>query len=106
MASVMIGRATCPECGFKSAHVKQGEKCLYRYCPDCTAQYYARTNKQRENLMAQSRIDATATATDTEKAKPAPAVVATVPTTDTDTAGNGNNASPSAEAPAKRRRLF
>lgn len=104
MASVMIGRATCPECGFKSAHVKQGEKCLYRYCPDCTAQYYARTNKQRENLMAQSRIDATAT--DTEKAKPAPAVVATVPTTDTDTAGNGNNASPSAEAPAKRRRLF
>lgn len=104
MASVMIGRATCPECGFKSAHVKQGEKCLYRYCPDCTAQYYARTNKQRENLMAQSRIDATAT--DTEKAKPAPAVVATVPTTDTDTAGNGNNAGPSAEAPAKRRGLF
>ena len=22
-------------CGFKSAHVKQSEKCLYHYCPSC-----------------------------------------------------------------------
>lgn len=56
MASKMVGRADCPECGFKSAHVKQSEKCLYRYCPDCGSQHYAKSERQRSDLMAKTRL--------------------------------------------------
>lgn len=53
----MIGRATCPECGFGSAHVKQSEKCHYRYCPECSAQYYAKSERQVADLLAKTRLD-------------------------------------------------
>ncbi len=55
MASTMVGRAACPECGFASAHVKRSEKCLYRYCPECGAQHHARTERQQADLMAKTR---------------------------------------------------
>lgn len=55
MASLMVGRATCPECGFDAAHVKKSEKCLYRYCPECGAQHYAKTERQRQLLDAKTR---------------------------------------------------
>lgn len=55
MASTMVGRTACPECGFESAHVKRSEKCLYRYCPECGAQYHARTERQQADLMAKTR---------------------------------------------------
>lgn len=61
MASRMIGRTACPECGFKAAHVKESEKCLYRYCPDCNSQHYAKSERQRADLMAKTRPDAGAT---------------------------------------------
>lgn len=60
MASKMVGRATCPECGFQSAHVKQSEKCLYRYCPECGSQHYARSEKQRADLLAKTRTETVA----------------------------------------------
>lgn len=62
MASTLIGRTKCPECGFGSAHVKKSDKCTYRYCPECASQYYARTDRQVELLMAKTRsTDAPAT---------------------------------------------
>lgn len=68
MASVMIGRTDCPECGFKGAHVKQSDKCKYRYCPECGSQHFARTDQQAANLAKKTRaVDATATASATGK---------------------------------------
>ena len=55
MASTMVGRTVCPECGFESAHVKRSEKCLYRYCPECGAQHHARTERQQADLTAKTR---------------------------------------------------
>lgn len=55
MASTMVGRTACPECGFASAHVKRSEKCLYRYCPECGSQHHARTERQQADLMAKTR---------------------------------------------------
>lgn len=51
MASKIIGRTKCPECDFEKAHVKQSEKCVYRYCPECGSQFHARTERQREALV-------------------------------------------------------
>lgn len=85
MASVLIGRTDCPECNFKSAHVKQSEKCVYRYCPECSSQHHARTPRQREDLAKKTRLiepitpQATPTPTPTEK-KPASAAPAALPT--------------------------
>ena len=76
MASRMVGRAECPECGFQSAHVKESDKCLYRYCPECGSQHHARTERQRANLTEKMRpLDAPAastqpTATPTGSAEP------------------------------------
>ena len=63
MASKIIGRTTCPECAFKSAHVKQKEeagKHPYRYCPECGAQYYARSDRQAADLLAKVRPEGAA----------------------------------------------
>ena len=52
--SPIIGRAPCPECGFKAAHVKRSDKgTLYRFCPefDCKAQYIPRGPKAEARLM-------------------------------------------------------
>lgn len=109
MASRMIGRAPCPECGFSAAHVKQSEKCLYRYCPDCQAQYNTRNERQRTDLMAKTRpIDGAAPAG--EPVAPAATVPASTATA-TPSTGEGAPASdtgPSASAKAqpKRRGLF
>jgi predicted nucleic acid-binding Zn-ribbon protein len=51
MPSVIIGRAKCPECGFEGAHIKQSEKCLYRYCPECGINGpHAKTAAQKANM--------------------------------------------------------
>lgn len=73
MASIMIGRAACPECGFPSAHVKQSERCIYRWCPDCGAQHYARTERQRADLMAKTRTPDGTGSGSTSAPAPAPA---------------------------------
>lgn len=87
MASVIIGRTACPECGFASAHVKKSDKCTYRYCPECGAQHHAKNARQLADLMAKTRLTdpaPTPTPTPSEPA-PAPAVepVAAVPPTPT-----------------------
>ena len=54
MASQLIGRAMCPECGFEKAHIKikmdkDGAK-PYRHCPECGAQYFPRSAEQADRL--------------------------------------------------------
>jgi hypothetical protein len=105
MASKMIGRAACPECGFESAHVKESEKCLYRYCPECGSQHYAKSQRQRADLTAKTRITAAPTASTTEepKAKPAPPIVDATPTP---TASDATPTPSPATEPPRRRGLF
>lgn len=105
MASKMIGRADCPECGFKAAHVKQSEKCTYRYCPECGAQHHAKTERQVADLLKKTRlIDPTPTPTPTESPGAAPIADATpTPTQPTPTQASPNPTPP--DAP-KRRGLF
>lgn len=102
MASRMIGRATCPECGFSGAHVKQSEKCIYRYCPECGAQHHARTERQQGDLMAKTRTVETPTPTATPSPTPAAVAVAVETPTPTETIPTGS------EVPdkPKRRGLF
>jgi len=48
MAKKLLGHTTCPECGFADAEVgedKSGHP--YRYCPDCNAQYFPRSDTTR-----------------------------------------------------------
>jgi predicted RNA-binding Zn-ribbon protein involved in translation (DUF1610 family) len=59
MASELLGRTACPECGFAHAHIKiktdkEGAN-PYRHCPDCGAQYFTRSAVQAANLRAQCR---------------------------------------------------
>lgn len=85
----LLGLCNCPECGFIDAEIrpdKGGNP--YRFCPDCTAQYFSRGVPHKvKNLLAKIRkkepdkpqaapvslpvVPAKADAT--EKAKPAPA---------------------------------
>lgn len=62
MASKMLGRCACPECGFNSAHVKITEAKetarAYRYCPECGAQYFPRSNRQEKDLLDKTRKEA------------------------------------------------
>lgn len=54
MASEMLGRTPCPECGFPHAHVKiktdKDGANPYRHCPDCGAQYFTRNKAQAARL--------------------------------------------------------
>lgn len=76
-ASRIIGRVECPDCGFEAAHVKQSEKCIYRYCPNCGLNGpHARTDAQRANMTRKMR-PVEPTPTPTEKSAPAPAKPAT-----------------------------
>lgn len=49
----MLGVMACPECGFPDAEIKpQKNGLLYRYCPDCNAQYFPRTVEASDRLAA------------------------------------------------------
>lgn len=102
MASRMIGRATCPECGFHAAHVKETEKCIHRYCPECNAQYFAKSDRQRADLLKKTKLlDATPSGTE-----PSAPPTATEPSATTGSATpTATPAPPPAPAP-KRRGLF
>lgn len=97
MASAMVGRAPCPECGFAAAHVKRSEKTLYRHCPECGSQYIAKRPELERLLLEKTRLldagakgSGGATATPTEAA-PVAVVVAAAPAT----------VAPAVRAPAK-----
>ena len=48
-----LGVVECPECGFGDAQIRQAKSgFLYRYCPDCNAQYFARTQQASDRLKA------------------------------------------------------
>ena len=72
MASPIIGRTNCPECGFEAAHVKQSEKCLYRYCPGCGAMYHATGQARADALRAKMRTVDAPTPTPTGKVEATP----------------------------------
>lgn len=75
MASPIIGRTDCPECGFTAAHVKRSDKCTYRYCPECNATYHAKTARQVADLMAKTRPEKGAPPAEPAPPKAAPVVV-------------------------------
>ena len=78
-----VGHMACPECGFPDAEIKEDKNGnLYRYCPDCSAQYmtHGRPHKVK-NLMARMRPVAAAVAVAVE-----------------DVAGHGVLVKPQAEA--------
>jgi len=104
MGSRIIGRATCPECGFGAAHIKESEKCVYRYCPACGINGpHARTQQQRDNLTRGMRPVEGAAPTPSPTPAPEPAPVPSLPTP---TEGSGTPTPLPAPAPAKRRGLF
>ena len=86
MASELLGRCECPECGFGAAHVKiktdkEGAN-PYRHCPDCGAQYFPRNKIQADHLRARVR-GSTITKPDTPAEKvpnPAPKKEAAIET--------------------------
>lgn len=100
MAGRIIGRTACPECEFGKAHVRESERCLYRYCPECGSQYHARTPAQRDLLKAKTTLIDAPTSTPTGaqalEVSGAAAVVAPTPSP---------TPAPTA-APVKRRGLF
>lgn len=103
--SRIVGRADCPECGEPNAQVKESDKCLYRYCPECGSQHYAKSARQRADLTAKTRF--TATATGGAAKPPAVEVPATVDATATTTGSDATaTATTDTAAPAKRRGLF
>ena len=115
MASTMVGRTACPECGFASAHVKRSEKCLYRYCPECGSQHHARTERQQADLMAKTRpVEAappptpTPTGPSPAKAEPEPEVKpsATPPKPKPEAKPEASPTPPPTPAATKRRGLF
>lgn len=64
-----IGHMACPECGFQDAEIKQDKNGkLYRYCPDCSAQYMTHGKGNKEsNLRARMRPVAAAVAAAVEE---------------------------------------
>lgn len=104
MASRIIGRVACPDCGFAAAHVKESDKCIYRYCPACGLNGpHARTQQQRDNMTRNMRPVEGAAPTPTPAPEPAPAPSPTPPTP---TERSGTPTPPPAPAKAKRLGLF
>ncbi|HYC45370.1 MAG TPA: hypothetical protein VED01_07760 [Burkholderiales bacterium] len=101
MASSIIGRTSCPECDFESAHVKiktdatAGKEPLpYRYCPGCGAAYHPRSKAAAQALLKKTRLE--------QQAAPAAAARAPAPATDpAPESSSGTAEEPKAAAPAK-----
>src|SRR4030067_1338497 len=53
----LIGLCDCPECGFSDAEVRPDKSgSPYRFCPECTAQYFTRGAPLKvKNLLAKVR---------------------------------------------------
>lgn len=73
----VLGVMDCPECGLSGAEVKRAKSgLLYRWCPECNAQYFPRTDEASARLAKRAGVGGAAVSpvTDTEK-KSAPAAV-------------------------------
>lgn len=56
MRKPAIGTMPCPECDFPDAEVREDKAGkAYRYCPDCNAQYFARTVEADRRLREKMR---------------------------------------------------
>lgn len=52
-AKNLVGLCTCPECGFDEAEVKTTKAAFsYRWCPECSAQYFPRCESTSKRLIA------------------------------------------------------
>lgn len=106
--STIIGRTVCPECGFESAHVKQSEKCIFRFCPKtglddepgCGAMYHATTPRQKRELLAKTRLTTPTQASPSPSPTPREAVPVPTPTP------TQPSPTPTPEAPKKRIGFF
>ena len=59
----LIGHMDCPECSFPDAEVRPDKSgAPYRFCPDCTAQYFTRGGVKATQLLAKVRKITTAPA--------------------------------------------
>lgn len=76
-AKTPLGHVECPECGFEAAEIRADKNGhLYRYCPDCSAQYFTRGELVREkNLRARMR-PVTEPVTEAGQGAPRPPVAA------------------------------
>jgi hypothetical protein len=55
----VLGVMDCPECGMSGAEVKQAKSgLLYRWCPECNAQYFPRTDDASARLGKRAGIGA------------------------------------------------
>ena len=74
-AGRIIGRMSCPWCGFEGAHVKQAEgKHPYHHCPECGMLATCRNGVHASNMRARMRpVDQAATAAPAAPAE-APAI--------------------------------
>lgn len=71
MGREVLGTMVCPECGQPHAQVKaQKNGKPYRYCPECDAQYFARSDLAAAALLA--KVGKTAPAPAAAPAAPAP----------------------------------
>ncbi|MEQ1488855.1 MAG: hypothetical protein ABL920_10200 [Methylotenera sp.] len=53
-----LALCTCPECLFKDAEVKKAKNgTAYRFCPDCTAQYFTNKKPKSDRLYASVGLD-------------------------------------------------
>ena len=53
MKREILGKMKCPECGNPEAEIKPQKKegLVYRWCPECNAQYFARTPEASDRLV-------------------------------------------------------
>lgn len=73
----VLGVMACPECGHPDAEVKvQKNGLVYRFCPECNAQYFPRTVDASARLLAKVGGAVTDTGTDTGKGGQAASVAA------------------------------
>lgn len=69
MARDVLARCECPECGSTGAEVKRTKaRLLYRWCPECLAQYFPKSQAASDRLAVRVGIS---TGTGTEPAAPA-----------------------------------
>lgn len=53
----VLGKMQCPECGHPDAEIKPQKTAglAYRWCPECNAQYFARTPETSARLLEKAR---------------------------------------------------